>query len=65
MLRFLKSFFRLHRQLFEASLTDHAKLRAPNVLTPDEVRRLVREEIAAAVSRLGVERGHRVYDPRI
>lgn len=65
MLRFLKNFFRLHREEFMANLASHAEIRAPNVLTTDEVRRLVREEIAAAVSRLTVERGHRVYDPRI
>lgn len=64
MLRFLKNFFRLHREEFMANLASHAEIRAPNVLTTDEVRRLVREEIAA-VSRLTVERGHRVYDPRI
>lgn len=64
MLRFLKNFFRLHRELFVARLTDHAEIRTANVLTPDEVRRLVREEIAAA-ARLSLVRGHRVYDPRI
>lgn len=65
MLRFLKNFFRLHREEFMANLATRAEIGAPHILTPDDVRRLVREEVAAAVARLRVERGRNVNDPRI